>query len=311
MQNQPLELLSIVVSVYNEQDALELFEKTISTILKDLPYKTEVLFVNDGSVDNSKTILNVLASKNKNIRVLHFSRNFGHEAAMIAGIDKAKGDAIICMDSDCQHPPACIPEMVETYLKGYDSISMVRTSRSDGKGLNKLSSKLFYKLLNKISPVNFHENASDFFLVSKAVASVLKNDFRERTRFLRGIIQIVGFNNTTLEYKAEDRLAGESKYSFYKLLVLSMSAIVSFSKIPLHLGLIAGIVFSFISGGVSLYSFVMYLYGDVPPGYTTLVIFISFSFALMFFLIGIIGVYIGYLFEESKQRPIYIIEEEK
>ena len=191
-----INMLTLVVSVYNEEDALLDFWKEVSSVAQSLACEVEIIFVNDGSVDNSRKIIDELAAEHQTVRALHFSRNFGHEAAMLAGIDKSQGDAVICLDADCQHPPSIIPKMVEEFQKGSDVVNMVRTFREDVGFVKRGLSKLFYKMLNKLSPVKFHESASDFFLVSRAVAKVLKNEYRERTRFLRGFIQILGFQNS-------------------------------------------------------------------------------------------------------------------
>lgn len=300
-------LLSIVVSVYNEESILNDFWALLEAETKKLKYRLEVIFVNDGSADRSKEILEVLA-KNSIVKVLHFSRNFGHEAAMLAGVDHSRGDWVICLDADGQHPPTQIPEMLQKGEEGFEIVNMVRLSRADGSWLKKKLSKWFYKFLNRISPVRFHENASDFFMISSKVSEILRSDYRERARFIRGFIQSVGFESTTLTFDSGMRGAGESKYSLYKLVVLSMGAIVSFSKLPLHLGLFIGFLFGLLAVGLGVYSILMFIIDEVPSGYTTLVVFIALSFALVFFLIGIIGVYIGFMFEETKKRPIYILD---
>lgn len=307
--NKDLNKISIVVSVYNEEDVLLAFWEKLNSILIDINYDKEIIFVNDGSVDNSKQILTTIASEDSHVKHISFSRNFGHEAAMLAGIDSSTGDIVICLDSDLQHPPEKINDMINAYLDGYDIANMVRVERKDGGLYKRITSKLFYSILNKISPINFEQNASDFFMISKRVANILKTEYRERARFIRGFIQSVGFKKTTIEFVANARVGGESKYSFYKLLILSMSAIVSFSKMPLYLGLVMGVICSIFSLIVGIYSIVMKIIGNVPPGYTTTVVLISILFAVQFFLIGIIGVYIGYMFEENKKRPIYIIDE--
>jgi dolichol-phosphate mannosyltransferase len=229
---------------------------------------------------------------------------------MIAGIDHATGDAVICMDSDLQHPPDLIPVMFETYLQGYDIINMVRSKNEGTRGVHSLLSAGFYRFLNKISHQKFAENASDFFLISRPVANILRDNYRERNRFLRGLIQTIGFRGTTLEFTAPARLAGESKYSFFKLVALTAHAVTSFSKAPLFLGIWFGFFFAFISFALGLYTILVYLFGTTPPsGYTTIVLFLSFSFTILFFMIGIIGIYVGYLFDEQKRRPIYIAAE--
>lgn len=300
--------LCIVVSVFNEEEGLDNFYKNIRKHLKELNLKWQVIFVNDGSADNSGAIIDRICQSDENFVGIHFSRNFGHEAAMIAGIDYSNSRATICMDADLQHPPSKIKEMFDSFEEGADIINMIREENEDNSPVKAWMSKSFYVLLNRISPVRFVENASDFFLISRRVALVLKSDFRERNRFLRGFIQIIGFNKKTLTYNANRREFGESKYSFTKLLKLSFNAIVSFSTLPLHLGVTAGIIFGIFTIIVGIYSLVMWLTGDTPPGYTTLVVLVSFAFSVQFFLIGFIGIYIGNSFEETKKRPIYIVD---
>jgi glycosyltransferase involved in cell wall biosynthesis len=304
-------LLSVVVSVYNEEDALPGFWAALCTELNKIAgWDKEVIFVNDGSVDESDEILAELAKNNSEIKAVNFSRNFGHEAAMLAGIDTATGDAIVCMDSDLQHPPECIAEMLAAFDEGHHIVTMVRTQRADHGFFKRGLSNFFYWFLNKISPVHFEPNASDFFLVSKKVAKILRKEYRERTRFLRGYIQVLGFKKTKVEFAAPARSEGESKYSFYKLMLLSTEAIVAFSRMPLHIGLLAGMICAFIGLLVGLGSLIVWLGGwYTPPGYTTAIVLFSFLFSILFFLIGIMGVYLGYVFEETKKRPIYIIDE--
>jgi polyisoprenyl-phosphate glycosyltransferase len=240
--------------------------------------------------------------------VIHFSRNFGHEAAMLAGIDASTAEACICMDADLQHPPASIPAMIQAFDQGFEIVNMVRDKREDGGLLKRLSSSLFYAFINKISPVRFERNASDFFLVSSRVAKLLKTEYRERTRFLRGYTQIVGFRKTTLNFHARAREVGKSKYGFYRLMLLTSGAIATFSRLPLHLGILMGVISGLFALALSVYSIIMKIAGYAPPGYTTTIVFLSVMFAIQFFLIGILGLYIGYIFEENKKRPIHIID---
>ena len=298
--------LSVIVSVFNEEKNLKAFFDKLVHEIKEI--ETEIIFVNDGSYDNSLNILNDLKSQNNNIKIINLSRNFGHEAAMIAGIDNAKGEYILCLDADLQHPPEVIPKMLEKAKLGSDIVFAKRVSREDGGFFKKLLSKLFYKIINKMSPVRFEPNASDFFLISKRIQLILKNDFRERNRFLRGFIQSIGFKTTKVDFVATKRFAGESNYSLLSLMKLSIGAIVAFSKKPLYIGLYLGIIFAVFSFIIGIYSIIMKFAGTTPPGYTTLIVVISFLFSILFFLIGIIGLYIGFLFEEQKKRPIYIID---
>jgi dolichol-phosphate mannosyltransferase len=213
------------------------------------------------------------------------------------------------MDSDLQHPPAIIPEMLRKKAEGFDVINMVRTDREDACFLHKTNTKLFYKFLNSISSVKLAENSPCFFLITKKVCKILQNDFRERTRFLRGIIQLVGFRKTTIEFFAPKRVAGKSKYSFFKLLKLSFTAISSFSKVPLQLGIITGLIFSAMSLILIVFSLVTWLLGKTIPGYTTLIIFMSAFAGIQLLVTGLIGQYISYVFEEVKGRPVYIVNE--
>ena len=302
--------LSLVVSVYNEFEALELFYEEAILQLNKLDISYKIIFVNDGSTDGSIDVLNKIADNNKKVYVINFSRNFGHEAAMLAGIDKSNSEAIICMDSDLQHPPSLIGEMLSHFDKGSHIVNMVRNDRLDGGFLNKLFSKMFYGLINKMTEFKLEPNASDFFLISERVAEVIRTDYRERTRFLRGLIQIIGFSKSRIEFIAPERIAGESKYSFLKLLMFSFSAISVLSKAPLRIGIYTGMFFAFMSLFVGSYSFAMWFIDRPIPGYSTIVILISTMFSIQFFVLGILGDYIGYIFDEVKQRPHYIIENE-
>ena len=299
--------LSIIVSVYNEEGSLITLIKELNNKIQNIP--NEIIFVNDGSLDNSLEILKSIKIDFNNIQIINFSRNFGHEAAMLAGIDIAIGEYIICLDADLQHPPNEIRKMYNKAKSGFDIIIPKRTFRQDGGFMKKVLSNIFYKLLNKISPIEFEANASDFFLISKKVSIILKTEYRERTRFLRGFIQTIGFKKDIIEYEAPMRFSGESSYNIYKLIKLSINAIVAFSKQPLYLGIYLGGIFGVFSIIITIYSIIMNFVGNTPPGYTTLVVVISLLFSIQFFIIGIIGLYIGFLFEEQKKRPIYIIDE--
>lgn len=301
--------LSIVVSVYNEEEVLNEFHKELSHVLSKLNDRTEIIYVNDGSFDDSRELLSQIATSDKQVKVINFSRNFGHEAAMIAGVDKSTGDCVICMDADLQHPPKEIPSMLKKFKEGFEVITMMRTKNKDSGWFKKTTSKLFYSILNKISGQNFEVNASDFFLISRKVANVLKSDFREQSRFLRGFIQMIGFKKTSLEYVAESRFAGESKYSLKHLFKYSFNVMLTFSNLPLKLGVMAGLIVGIFGAFIGIWEIIMKFKGLTPPGYTTIVVLISFLFAVLFFIVGIIGEYIAVLFREVKGRPIYIIDE--
>ena len=304
------EKLSVVVSVYNEEAALPLCHERLTEVLRESGRDYTLLFVNDGSRDRSAEILDRFAAEDPRVRVLHFSRNFGHEAAMIAGIDYAEG-AVICMDADLQHPPQCIPPILENLDEGFDVISMVRTANHSAGLVKNLTSAAFYGVMNALSGTRFEKNASDFFAVSARAAEVLRHDYRERVRFLRGYVQSLGFRSTALRYEAAERAAGQSKYSLAKLFRFSMNTIMSFSDLPLRLGIYAGIASGLLGLILLIYSIVMKVRIGAPAGYTTIVVVICFMFAVLFFILGIMGQYIGVLFEEVKGRPIYIVAAER
>ncbi|MBO5488901.1 MAG: glycosyltransferase family 2 protein, partial [Eubacterium sp.] len=258
--------ISIVVSVYNEELSLKNFYDTTIPILESCSWDYEVLFVNDGSADGSIALLKDFSKENAKVKVVDFSRNFGHEAAMIAGIDHATGDAIVCMDADLQHPPESIPEIIGKFEEGYDVVSMVRTKNEDAGFLKTITSKAFYKVLNMMSPVKFENNSSDFFAISRNVAEVLRKDYREKIRYLRGYVQSVGFEKTTLEFEARRREAGESKYNIRKLIQFSMNALCSFSDLPLKLGLYSGLFVALCGFILMIYTIVNKVVNGAPAG---------------------------------------------
>lgn len=299
--------LSVVVSCYNEELALRQFYAETAKILKGLSWDYELIFVNDGSQDGSLAILAELAAVDNNVKIVDFSKNFGHEAAMIAGIDYSCGEGVVCMDADLQHPPSCIPKIIEKFEAGYEVISMVRTKNDSAGWFKNMASAAFYRLINVLSDVKFESNASDFFAISHRVARVLKDNYREKVRFLRGYVQNVGFQKTTIEYEARARVAGESKYSIRKLVAFSVNTILCFSNLPLKLGIFAGVFAAALGLIVMIYT--LLTRGGAPSGYATIVVLICFMFSILFVIIGIIGEYIAILFSELKDRPIYIVSE--
>ena len=305
--------ISVVVSVYNEELVLREFYQETRNILKTLPghWDYELIFVNDGSRDKSMEILKELADGDGRVKVVNFSRNFGHEAAMIAGIDHATGDGIVCMDADLQHPPECVLDIVQKFDEGYEVISMARTQNKTAGWIKNFTSAAFYKVINFLSDVKFQPNASDFFAMNRAAADVLRNNYREKVRFLRGYVQSIGFNRTVLEYEARPRFAGESKYSLKSLLKFSINTILCFSDLPLKLGIYSGCIVAAFGLIMMFYTIWTWFQYGAPDGYATIVVLISFMFAMLFVIVGIIGEYIAILFAEMKDRPIYIGKETK
>ena len=240
-----MKLLSLVVSAYNEEAGLETFYQTTREYGEALAAKGwdyEFVFVNDGSRDRTGEILDDLATRDAaHVRVLHFSRNFGHEAAMTAGLDYATGEGLVWMVADLQHPPKYLADIVDQFDAGYQVISMVRTENKTAGLLKNITSGGFYWLINRMSEVHLEANASDFFAITRPVQKVLMHNYREKVRFLRGYVQNVGFRKTTISYEAAPRVAGSSHYSIRKLFVFAMNTIMCFSNMPLKLGIFAGL----------------------------------------------------------------------
>ena len=301
--------ISVVISVYNEEAALHEFYRESKAVFETFPWEYEMIFVNDGSQDTSMDILSELAGKDPKVKVVQFSRNFGHEAAMIAGIDYSTGDGVVCMDADLQHPPECVAEIIEKFEEGYEVISMVRTKNRSAGLVKNITSAAFYKLINWISDVKLQENASDFFALTANAAKVLRENYREKVRFLRGYVQNIGFRKTTIEYEARARVAGESKYSLRKLFKFSVNTILCFSDLPLKLGIYSGVAVGMLGLLVMLYTIYEWAVKGTPNGYATIVVLLCFMFAMLFVIVGIIGEYIAILFTELKDRPIYIVRE--
>ncbi|MEQ2366276.1 glycosyltransferase family 2 protein [Coprococcus sp. CLA-AA-H190] len=301
--------ITTVVSVYNEELSLKHFYEVTVQVLENLEWDYEMVFVNDGSSDRSIDILRSFANINSKVKVVNFSRNFGHEAAMIAGIDYATGDGIVCMDADLQHPPQCIPDIIKKFEEGYEVVAMVRTQNTDAGLIKRITSGAFYKVLNLMSPIKFENNSSDFFAMTQNVAEVLRRDYREKVRYLRGYVQSVGFKKTTLEFKAAKREAGESKYNIRKLLKFSINTLCSFSDLPLKLGVYSGCVVALCGFILMIYTIIEKLVHNAPAGYSTIIVALCFMFAVTLIVIGIIGEYIAILFAEVKNRPIYIVRE--
>ncbi len=308
-----MKLLSIIVSAYNEEAGINDFynvTKGYGESLKDKGWDYEFIFVNDGSRDATGEILSGLAERDPDhIKFISFSRNFGHEAAMIAGLDYAHGDGMVFMDADLQHPPKYLLDIVDAFNDGYKVISMVRTKNETAGIIKTITSGGFYWLINKLSDVYLEPNASDFFAITKAVQDVLKKNYREKVRFLRGYVQNVGFKKTTIKYEAAARVAGKSHYSIKKLFAFAMNTIMCFSNVPLKLGIFAGFFSGFL--GVILLVYTLCTHDGSPSGYATIVVLLCFMFAVLFIVVGIIGEYIAVLFEELKDRPLYIIEDMK
>ena len=300
-------LLSVVVSVYNEELALREFYAETGKILKRLPgnWDYEFLFVNDGSRDQSLSILKEFAASDEKVKIVNFSRNFGHEAAMIAGLDYAGGDGIVCMDADLQHPPEILLEMYRLWKQGYEVVEGIKKNRGKETLFHRKSAGFFYRIMSRATGFDM-ENASDFKLLDrKAVESVLA--MPERSMFFRAASSWIGFKSISVPFEVQEREAGESKWSVGTLISYAFRNIVAFTTLPLQF-VTAGAVCCF---GCSLlllvYSLVRYFSGHAVEGYTTLLIVMLFIGSAVMMSLGIIGYYIARIYEEVKRRPRYIV----
>ena len=303
--------LSVVLPACNEEPMVEKTCRTLRELLGQAGIRYELVLVDDGSSDGTWAAIEKVSGEDKNVTGVHFSRNFGKEAAIVAGLAQACGDVVAVMDCDLQHPPECVAQIIEKFEEGYEVINMVRTKNKSAGFIKNLTSSAFYKFLNKISDVKLENKASDFFALTANAAQVLKTNYREKVRFLRGYVQNIGFNRTTIEYEARARVAGESKYSIRKLFKFSINTILCFSDLPLKLGIYSGIIVGFLGLLVMLETIYEWAVKGTPNGYATIVVLLCFMFAMLFVIVGIIGEYIAILFTELKDRPIYIVHDTK
>ncbi|MBI4744684.1 MAG: glycosyltransferase family 2 protein [Actinobacteria bacterium] len=301
---------SIVVPVYNEVEVLPELYKRLTQVLNKLDGASEVIFVNDGSKDNSLTLLSELSEKDNRVKVISLSRNFGHQIAITTGIDYAKGQAVIIMDADLQDPPEIIPRLIEGWKNGYDIVYAVREKRKGESFFKKITASLFYKLIRKITNVDIPMDAGDFRLLSRRVVDRLKT-FEERNRFVRGLISWMGYKQIGIRFKRDKRFAGKTKYPLRKMLKFAFDGITSFSFVPLQIATYFGFFISFCS---FLYAFyviaIKLLTNKLVPGWTSLIVTVLFLGGIQLITLGIVGEYIGRIYDEVKRRPLYLVAQE-
>lgn len=297
-------ILSIIIPVYNEAESIKEFHTKLIEILQDVSIKYEILYINDGSADSTRLILKSIA----NIKIINFSRNFGKEAALTAGLKHCVGDIVIPIDADFQDPPELINEMITKYKEGYDVVIATRKSREEGF-VKKITAKIYYKLLSKFSNITIPQNTGDFRLISRKVVNAVL-ELKEKNRFMKGIFAWVGFKQHQLYFDRPARLSGASKTSWSKLFKLGFDGLFAFSTIPLRIWLYFGALVSFTSFIYALYLITTtIIYGVDVPGYASIMVAILFMGGIQLLSLGTLGEYIARVYEESKNRPIYIIDE--
>ena len=307
-----MKTIEIIVPCYNESENIRpLYEAIQRVFAEKLPdYSYTLLFVNDGSSDNSLEVLKSLAESDVRVKYLSFSRNFGHQLAVKAGLDHSFADAVISMDCDLQHPPALLPELIAKWEEGYQVVATLRTYPADTPKKKQKSSQQFYKLLNLLSDIEIKEGSADFRLLDQSVVKVIRS-MKEDEPFLRGIVPWVGFRQTYIPYTAASRFAGESKYTVKKMLQLAITGVTAFSIKPLYFAVFLGFAFSALSLLYIPYVIYAFASGTEISGWASLIMTIVFFGGLQLIILGIIGIYIGKIFKQTKDRPCYIIQEQK
>jgi len=301
--------LSLVIPIYNEEEVLpQLEERLRALLLSETNLEYEVLFVNDGSKDGSLEILRTMAAREPRFRVASFSRNFGHQRAITAGLDLARGRAVVVMDADLQDPPSVVLEMVAKWREGYDVVYGRRRSREGESWFKLFTARIFYRLFAAMIPIEVPLDAGDFRLMSRDVMLALRG-LRESHRFVRGLVSWVGFKQTAVEYDRAARAAGETKYPFRKMLAFALDGIASFSVMPLRLAIYVGILVGVASVLYAIAAVISYIAGATIPGWTTTVVLTSFLFSVQLVMTGVLGEYVGRIYEQVKRRPLYIVKE--
>lgn len=299
--------ISIVVPVFNEEDNLQEFHKQTTQVMQAENYDYNLIFIDDGSSDSSANILAELSAQDEHVEAYLLSRNYGHQMALTCGLDHADGDAVITMDGDLQHPPQLLPKLLRLWEQGNDIVQTKRLATEDAGFFKNITSKTYYKLINALSNVEITPGGSDFRLMDRKAVDAFKL-YRERARFIRGLVNTLGFRVTVLKFVAPPRFAGHSKFNLRKMLHFALDGITAFSNLPLrwafYIGLVFGISSLLLLGHVFYVKFVT---NDAVPGWATTTVSVLFLGGIQLVGIGILGEYIGRIFEEIKHRPLYLV----
>ncbi|WP_238902751.1 glycosyltransferase family 2 protein [Clostridium sp. YIM B02506] len=304
-------LISIVVPMYYEEKVADECYKRLKKVMNDNEINYEFIFVNDGSKDKTFEILNKIAEEDKNTKIISFSRNFGHQIAVTAGVDKAKGDAVVVIDADLQDPPELIPKMIDLWNEGYKVVYAKRKKRKGESFFKLFTAGMFYRILDKMTDIDIPLDTGDFRLMDRDVVNVLKT-MKENNRFVRGMVSWVGFKQTPIEYERDERFAGETKYPLKKMIKFASDGIISFSAKPLKLMGSLGVFCVSISLVIFLYALIRKLTNNVNvvSGWASIMTAVTFLGGVQLLSISVLGEYIGRIYDESKRRPLYVIEKE-
>jgi dolichol-phosphate mannosyltransferase len=298
--------ISVVIPVFNEQENIPVLHQRLTSVLADHEPAYEIVFVDDGSRDRSLELLHDLEKHDRHVKIVELARNFGHQVAISAGLDHARGQGIIIMDADLQDPPEIIPQFIAKWREGHDVVYAIRERRKES-WFKRAAYTLFYRLLQRIANIRIPLDAGDFCIMDRRVVDLL-NGMPERNRFVRGIRSWVGLDQIGLAYERQARNAGETKYTFRRLVYLALDGLVSFSYVPLRMISIVGLIVSVMSFILAVFYTIQKLtVGLDPPGFATLVVALFFLAGIQLITIGVIGEYVGRIFEEVKQRPLYVV----
>jgi glycosyltransferase involved in cell wall biosynthesis len=301
-------MLSIILPAYNEEENIEVIYERIKNVLTGSEYKYEIIFVDDGSTDNTeRNILNLIQT-DKAVKLISFSRNFGHQSALIAGYSNCNGDAAITLDCDLEHPPELIKDLIKKWESGYDIINAIRIDANKNASFKKYSSRYFYRLFSVFTDVKLEEGSADFRLIDKKIIDNIKN-LGERELFLRGIFGWLGFKTTNVQYLPNKRFSGTTKYSMRKMVSFALTGITSFSVVPLRMAALTGFLVAALTSIYMAYALASaLLIGNVLDGWTSLILAVLFLGGVQLIAIGVLGEYIGKIFIEIKGRPRYVIK---
>lgn len=303
--------VDIVVPVYNEQEIVSAFHGQLCQYIDSIPVDFTIYYVNDGSTDCTSEQLQEIASRDERVVAVELSRNFGHQAALTAGLDLAEGDYVITMDGDGQHPPSLIPEMLRLAQAGYEIILTQRAEDPSAPLFKRSTSALFYRFLNQIGNTRILPGSADFRMLARPVVQALRS-MREYHRFLRGMVAWVGYRTVILPYQETSRMGGKSKYSLRKMLSLASNAVFSFSLVPLYIGISLGVLLLLLAFAEMIYVLSFWVTGNISglaPGWSSLMFVLLVIGGTLMITLGFIGVYIGFIFQEVKQRPIYLVRD--
>jgi polyisoprenyl-phosphate glycosyltransferase len=299
--------LSIVVPVYNEEEAIGEFHRRLEAVLKSMNGASEVVYIDDGSTDATLNLLRDLRRTDPRIGILVLSRNFGKEIALTAGIDHARGDAVIVIDADLQDPPELIPRLVEEWQRGFDVVYAMRTSRHGESLVRRAAAYAFYRLIQRVSRVKIPEDTGDFRLLSRRAVEALRK-IREQHRFMKGLFAWIGYPQIAVPYQRDPRFGGETKWSLWQLWNFALEGITSFTTIPLKVATYLGLAIAAAAFGYAIVIVLKtLLYGDPVPGYPSLMAVVLFLGGIQLMFIGVIGEYLGRVFDETKARPLYFV----